>query len=71
MSNKYVIIWDIGNPSLPNYDGVNPKNLFTFKTEDKMQNQAAFTNDWLLVASSQGVLGWNIDVEKVENQTYA
>lgn len=35
-----------------------------------MQNQAAFTNDWLLVASNQGVLGWHIDVEKVENQTY-
>jgi hypothetical protein len=68
-SDGVVSLWDIGQQiSLPSYDGVNPQQLLKlFPDYGDVYNIAwSGANRWLLAGTAAGLVGWNIDDEKVD-----
>ena len=64
-------LWDIGTPSLPNYDGVNPTQLLKLFPDYGDVYNIAWTGDnrWLLAGTAAGLVGWNIEDDKVTDKT--
>ena len=69
-SDGYVSLWDIGQPTLPSYDGVSPKQLLRLFPDYGDVYNIAWTgsNRWLLAGTAAGLVGWNIEDDKVETQ---
>jgi len=66
-----VSLWDVGTPSLPTYDGVNPKQLLKLFPDYGDVYNIAWTGHesaWLLAGTAAGLVGWNIDSKKVQEQ---
>ncbi len=71
-SDGYVSLWDVGYPTLPSYDGVNPKNLLRLYPDygDVYNIAWSGANRWLLAGTAAGLVGWNIDDDSVlKNKT--
>lgn len=71
-NDGYVSLYDVGTPSLPTYDGVNPKQLLKlFPDYGDVYNIAWSGNSskWLLAGTAAGLVGWQIDAEKVKKET--
>lgn len=68
-SDGIVSLWDIGQPTLPSYDGVSPKQILKlFPDYGDVYNIAwSGSNRWLLAGTAAGLVGWNIEDEKVES----
>ena len=66
-SDGYVSLWDVGTPSLPSYDGVNPVQLLKLFPDYGDVYNIAWTGDnrWLLAGTAAGLVGWNIEDDKV------
>eukprot|EP00095_Tigriopus_kingsejongensis_P006498 maker-scaffold676_size113663-snap-gene-0.33 protein:Tk06498 transcript:maker-scaffold676_size113663-snap-gene-0.33-mRNA-1 annotation:"leucine-rich repeat and wd repeat-containing protein 1" len=69
-SDGYVTLWDIGSPSLPSYDGVNPVQLLRLYPDYGDVYNIAWSgkNRWLLAGTAAGLVGWNIDDEEVKEK---
>ncbi len=69
-SDGHVALWDIGTPSLPSYDGVSPTQLLRLFPDYGDVYNIAWTGDnrWLLAGTAAGLVGWNIEDEKVLNR---
>jgi len=68
-SDGVVSLWDIGQHiSLPSYDGVNPQQLLKlFPDYGDVYNIAwSGENRWLLAGTAAGLVGWNINDDKVK-----
>ena len=66
-----VSLWDVGTPSLPTYDGVNPKQLLKlFPDYGDVYNIAwsGHQSNWLLAGTAAGLVGWNVEAKKVSEQ---
>ena len=66
-----VSLWDVGTPSLPTYDGVNPKQLLKlFPDYGDVYNIAwsGHQSNWLLAGTAAGLVGWNVEAKKVTEQ---
>ena len=61
-------MWDIGQPTLPSYDGVSPKQLMKLFPDygDVYNITWSGANRWLLAGTAAGLVGWNIEDDKVE-----
>jgi len=66
-SDGYVTLWDVGHPTLPSYDGVNPRTLLRLYPDYGDVYNIAWTgsNRWLLAGTAAGLVGWNIEDGKV------
>ena len=66
-SDGYVALWDVGTPALPSYEGVNPSLLLRlFPDYGDVYNIAwSGSNRWLLAGTAAGLVGWNIQDDKV------
>ena len=66
-SDGAMTLWDIGVPTLPSYEGVNPQLLLKrFPDYGEIYNIAwTGSNRWLLAGTAAGLVGWNIDDDKV------
>jgi len=66
-SDGIVSLWDIGQPTLPSYDGVSPKQLMKLFPDygDVYNITWSGANRWLLAGTAAGLVGWNIEDEKV------
>lgn len=66
-SDGYVALWDVGHPTLPSYDGVNPTQLLRLFPDYGDVYNIAWTgaNRWLLAGTAAGLVGWNIDDDKI------
>jgi len=69
-SDGVVSLWDTGKPSLPTYDGVNVQMLVKlFPDYGDVYNIAwSGSNRWLLAGTAAGLVGWNIEDNKVKEQ---
>ncbi len=67
-SDGVVSLWDIGKPTLPTYDGVNPTMMLRlFPDYGDVYNIAwSGANRWLLAGTAAGLVGWNLEDSKVE-----
>ena len=66
-----VSLWDVGTPTLPTYDGVNPKQLLKlFPDYGDVYNIAwsGHMSNWLLAGTAAGLVGWNVEAKKVTEQ---
>jgi len=66
-----VSLWDVGLPTLPTYDGVNPKQLLKlFPDYGDVYNIAwsGHESNWLLAGTAAGLVGWNVEAKKVVEQ---
>ena len=66
-----VSLWDVGTPTLPTYDGVNPKQLLKlFPDYGDVYNIAwsGHQSNWLLAGTAAGLVGWNVEAKKVTEQ---
>ena len=66
-----VSLWDVGTPTLPTYDGVNPKQLLKlFPDYGDVYNIAwsGHQSNWLLAGTAAGLVGWNVEANKVTEQ---
>ena len=66
-----VSLWDVGTPSLPTYDGVNPRQLLKlFPDYGDVYNIAwsGHQSNWLLAGTAAGLVGWNVEAKKVTEQ---
>jgi len=71
-NDGYVSLFDIGTPTLPTYDGVNPTQLLKlFPDYGDVYNIAWSGHDskWLLAGTAAGLVGWQIEAEKVKDQS--
>lgn len=68
-SDGYVTLWDVSYPTLPSYDGVNPVQLLRLFPDYGDVYNIAWTgsNRWLLAGTAAGLVGWNIEDDKVIN----
>jgi len=72
-SDGIVSLWDIGQPTLPSYDGVSPKQLLKLFPDygDVYNITWSGSNRWLLAGTAAGLVGWNIEDDKVmEDKDY-
>lgn len=71
-SDGYVSLWNIGTPKLPSYDGVNPTQLLRLYPDYGDVYNIAWTgeNRWLLAGTAAGLVGWNIEDDKVHDKEY-
>lgn len=69
-SDGVVSLWDVGEPSLPSYDGINPRQLLKLFPDYGDVYNIAWTGDnrWLLAGTAAGLVGWNIEDEKVKEE---
>lgn len=68
-NDGHVSLFDIGTPTLPTYDGVNPQQLLKlFPDYGDVYNIAWSGSDsrWLLAGTAAGLVGWKIDGEKLK-----
>jgi len=68
-NDGHVSLFDIGTPTLPTYDGVNPQQLLKlFPDYGDVYNIAWSGSDskWLLAGTAAGLVGWKIDSEKLK-----
>lgn len=67
-SDGVVALWDVGQPTLPTYDGVSPCMLVKLFPDYGDVYNIAWTgsNRWLLAGTAAGLVGWNIDDDKVK-----
>ena len=65
-----VTLWDIGAPKLPTYDGANPQKLMRLFPDygDVLNIVWSGDNRWLLAGTAAGLVGWNIEDEKVKKE---
>ena len=66
-----VSLWDVGLPTLPTYDGVNPRQLLKlFPDYGDVYNIAwsGHHSNWLLAGTAAGLVGWNVEAGKVTEQ---
>lgn len=71
-NDGHVSLFDVGTPTLPTYDGVNPKQLLKlFPDYGDVYNIAWSGHDskWLLAGTAAGLVGWKIDAEKVKDES--
>lgn len=66
-SDGYVSLWDIGTPTLPSYEGVNPTRLLRCFPDYGDVYNIAWTGDnrWLLAGTAAGLVGWHMDDDKI------
>lgn len=67
-----VSLFDVGTPTLPTYDGVNPRQLLKlFPDYGDVYNIAwsGHNSKWLLAGTAAGLVGWKIEAEKVRSET--
>jgi len=69
-SDGVVAIWDIGQPKLPTYDGVEVTMLVKlFPDYGDVYNIAwSGSNRWLFAGTAAGLVGWNIEDKKVKEE---
>ena len=69
-SDGVVSLWDTGKPSLPTYDGVDVQMLVKlFPDYGDVYNIAwSGSNRWLLAGTAAGLVGWNIEDNKVKEE---
>lgn len=69
-SDGVVSLWDIGQPTLPTYDGVSPQMLVKlFPDYGDVYNIAwSGNNRWLLAGTAAGLVGWNIEDKRVKDE---
>jgi hypothetical protein len=67
-SDGVISAWDIGLPSLPSYDGVNPTKILRLFPDYGDVYNVAWTGDnrWLLAGTAAGLVGYHIDDDKIE-----
>ena len=68
-----ITLWDIGLPTLPSYDNVNPTKLLKLFPDYGDVYNIAWTgsNRWLLAGTAAGLVGYHIEdaeVEKTEGE---
>ena len=68
-----ITLWDIGLPTLPSYDNVNPTKLLKLFPDYGDVYNIAWTgsNRWLLAGTAAGLVGYQIEDEKVKTEDYA
>jgi len=67
-NDGHVSLFDIGTPTLPTYDGVNPTQLLKlFPDYGDVYNIAwsGHESKWLLAGTAAGLVGWKIEADKV------
>ncbi len=66
-------LWDVGTPTMPAYDGVNPKQLLRLYPDYGDVYNIAWTGDnrWLLAGTAAGLVGWEIEDDKVLSGDYS
>jgi len=72
-NDGYVSLFDVGIPSLPTYEGVNPKQILKlFPDYGDVYNLAWSGHDskWLFAGTAAGLVGWKIEEEKVTSNKY-
>ena len=69
-SDGVVSLWDTGKPNLPTYDGVDVQMLVKlFPDYGDVYNIAwSGSNRWLLAGTAAGLVGWNIEDNKVKEE---
>lgn len=69
-SDGMITLWDIGLPTLPSYDNVNPTKLLKLFPDYGDVYNIAWTgsNRWLLAGTAAGLVGYHIEDDKVEKQ---
>ena len=72
-SDGMITLWDIGQPTLPSYDNVNPTKLLKLFPDYGDVYNIAWTgsNRWLLAGTAAGLVGYHIEdaeVEKTEGE---
>jgi len=67
-SDGMITLWDIGLPTLPSYDNINPTKLLKLFPDYGDVYNIAWTgsNRWLLAGTAAGLVGYHIEDEKVE-----
>ena len=67
-SDGMITLWDVGLPTLPSYDNVNPTRLLKLFPDYGDVYNIAWTgkNRWLLAGTAAGLVGYHIEDEKVE-----
>ena len=70
LGDGVVTLWDIGAPKLPTYDGANPQKLMRLFPDygDVLNIVWSGDNRWLLAGTAAGLVGWNIEDEKVKKE---
>jgi len=69
-NDGHVSLFDIGTPSLPTYDGVNPQQLLRlFPDYGDVYNIAwsGMHSKWLLAGTAAGLVGWRIEADKLKS----
>lgn len=66
-SDGYVTLWDVGQPTLPSYDGVNPTKILRLYPDYGDVYNIAWTgsNRWLFAGTAAGLVGWHIEDDGV------
>ena len=70
LGDGVVTLCDIGAPKLPTYDGANPQKLMRLFPDygDVLNIVWSGDNRWLLAGTAAGLVGWNIEDEKVKKE---
>ena len=66
-----ILTLNVGTPTLPTYDGVNPKQLLKLFPDYGDVYNIAWTghqSNWLLAGTAAGLVGWNVESKKVTEQ---
>ena len=66
-----VTMWDVGIPNLPDYNGCGHKILMKINPNyGDIYNivWSGHDSNWLLAGSAAGLLGWNVETDKVKKQ---
>eukprot|EP00088_Acartia_fossae_P042856 TRINITY_DN4510_c0_g1_i13.p1 TRINITY_DN4510_c0_g1~~TRINITY_DN4510_c0_g1_i13.p1 ORF type:complete len:434 (+),score=129.81 TRINITY_DN4510_c0_g1_i13:47-1348(+) len=67
-NDGYVSLFDVGVPTLPTYEGVAPKQLLKLYPDYGDVYNLAWSgheSKWLFAGTAAGLVGWNIEEEKV------
>ena len=68
-SDSVVILWNIGYPVPPSYNGANHEQLLYLQSSGDFYSMAWVPDSqWILVGSKDGLFGWNIKVEAAQGR---
>jgi len=68
-SDSVVILWNIGSPVPPSYNGANHEQLLSLQASGDFYSMAWVPDSqWILVGAKDGLFGWNIKVETAKDR---
>jgi len=72
-SNKSEVgLWDVGDPQPPHYVGCKPNQLMRLVANSGDIYSMAWVKgeEWLMVGTAEGLVGWSVDEEKVQENKF-